>query len=140
MLKSCLKKLESHRLRRTATRTAILEILHAATSPLSPPAIVERCHEAGRRANKTTIYRDLEAMEQAGIVHRVMVSDRSQYFELTERGEHHHVVCVACDKVEDIVLDDDPAFIKRWERAAADKGFSVLQSSTRFLGTCKQCT
>lgn len=125
-------------MRETATRKVLLQVLHAATAPLSPPDIVKRCHAAGRKANKTTIYRDLSAMEKAGIVHRVIVSDRKQYFELSERGHHHHLICLECDQVEDILLDErdlaqQEAFL------AHQKGFSVFRHSLEFFGLCKMC-
>lgn len=140
MLESCLNQLTDQKLRRTKNREALLAVLHAAPGPLSPPEIVARCHQAGRAANKTTIYRDLEAMERAGIVRKVIVSDRKQYFELTERGHHHHLVCITCDRVEDITLSKAPDFLKQCQSAMAGRGFAILEYSTQFLGTCKKCT
>lgn len=126
-------------LRSTKTRQVLLTTLHEAAGPLPPPEIVALCHKAGRKANKTTIYRDLAALEQAGIVERVIVSDRKQYFELTERGHHHHFVCIECDTVEDILLDETD-FLKQSERLAGQSGFSVLRHSVEFFGRCRMCT
>ena len=125
-------------LRSTKTRQALLTALHEAAGPLAPPEIVALCHEAGRKANKTTIYRDLAALERAGIVERVIVSDRKQYFELTERGHHHHFVCLECDTVEDILLDEAD-FLKQGERLAEQSGFSILRHSVEFFGRCRMC-
>lgn len=134
----CRPKLSAAALRDTETRRVLLALLHDSPGPLSTPEIIDQCHKAGRRANKTTIYRDLAAMERAGIVYRVIVSDRKQYFELTERGHHHHFVCLECDQVEDIFLDElDLA--KQEIHLAKQKGFSVIRHSLEFFGLCKMC-
>lgn len=135
----CRPKLSEAALRDTATRRVLLAILHDSTGPLATPEIIARCHAAGRKANKTTIYRDLALMERAGIVYRVIVSDRKQYFELTERGHHHHFICLECDSVEDILLDEFD-LAKQESRLAKQKGFSVLRHSLEFFGFCKTCT
>ena len=134
----CGPKLSDAALRDTETRRVLLAVLHDSAGPLAPPEIVARCHKAGRKANKTTIYRDLAAMERAGVVYRVIVSDRKQYFELTERGHHHHFICLECDRVEDILLDE--LDLARQETSLAkQKGFSVFRHSLEFFGLCKMC-
>ncbi len=139
MLEPCLKKLESHAVRRTENRAAILNVLHAAQGPLAPPDIVQRCHASGRLANKTTVYRELERMERAGVVHKVMVSDRKQYFELTERGHHHHFVCRECDQVFDIALND-LTLLRQVTRIGEQLGFMIQTHAIEFYGRCKKCT
>lgn len=125
-------------LRETETRRVLLGILHDSAGPLAAPEIIARCHKAGRKANKTTIYRDLLALERAGIVYRVILSDRKQYFELTERGHHHHFICLECHTVEDILLDERD--LERQEALLAEqKGFSVFRHSLEFFGLCKLC-
>lgn len=135
----CNQKMSEAELRSTKTRQVLLAVLHEAVGPLAPPEIVALCHEAGRKANKTTIYRDLAALERAEIIRRVIVSDRKQYFELTERGHHHHFVCLKCDKVEDVLLDESD-FLKQGERLALQSGFSVIHHSLEFFGRCRMCT
>lgn len=135
----CSKKMSDAALRDTETRRVLLAILHDSAGPIASPEIIARCHKAGRKANKTTIYRDLAALEKAGIVHRVIVSDRRQYFELTERSHHHHFICLECDKVEDVLLDEEE--LSKQEAALARKsGFSVFRHSLEFFGLCKTCT
>ena len=134
----CRPKLANASLRDTETRRVLLAILHDSTGPLAIPDIVARCHGAGRKANKTTVYRDLAAMERAGIVYRVIVSDRKQYFELTERGHHHHFICLECDHVEDILLDEFD-LARQEAQLVKQRGFSVSRHSLEFFGLCKMC-
>ncbi len=138
MLETCLKQLETNLFRETETRKQILAILHEATSPLAPLEILARCHAVGRKANKTTIYRDLEAMERAGILRRVMVSDRTQYFELTERGHHHHFVCTGCQAIQDIAIDDE-GLLRQAKRVGEKLKFAIAEHAVEFYGLCRKC-
>lgn len=138
MIEHCLKKLEAKELRPTKNREVILRVLHEAKRPLAPPEVVKECHRLGRQANKTTIYRELEQMEKAGVVQKVMVSDRKQYFELTERDHHHHLVCVKCEKIEDIFLEEHD-FEHQTKVLAHEKQFSVLHHSLEIFGFCNTC-
>jgi len=134
----CNKKMLDAGLRETETRRILLAILHDSVGPLAPPEIVARCHKAGRKVNKTTVYRDLATMEKAGIIHRVIVSDRTQYFELTERGHHHHFVCTKCEVIRDVVLEE--ASILSMARNTGKKiGFSISTHAFEFYGRCRTC-
>ena len=114
-------------------------VLHEASGPLAPPQIVLACHGFGRAANKTTIYRDLETLEKAGVVQKVMVSDRKQYFELTERGHHHHFVCRQCDLVEDVDIEDG-MLLQQARKLGEKLSFSIEQHAVEFYGLCRKCS
>ncbi|MGB3072693.1 MAG: Fur family transcriptional regulator [Candidatus Moraniibacteriota bacterium] len=138
MLDTCSEKLAARSLRQTDTRLVLLDILHKATGPLAPPEIVSLCHKAGRKANKTTVYRDLATMEASGIVRKVIVSDRKQYFELTERGHHHHLICMACERIQDIDLEEG-VVLKRAAEISQKVGFAISSHAVEFYGHCASC-
>lgn len=131
--------MENQELRRTKNREVILNVLHGAVGPLAPPQIVEACHNLGRHANKTTIYRELGRMEKAGVVQKVILSDRKQYFELTERGHHHHLVCTSCGQMQDVVLED-ARLIAQAEIIGKKYDFFITTHTIEFFGLCKQCS
>lgn len=135
---TCSKKLTDKRVRQTETRRVLLALLHEADTPLSPPEIVKRCHALGRRANKTTIYRDLVLLEQAGVVHKVMLSDQLQYFELTEHSHHHHFICTVCNKITDVEMNEASLLI-RAEQLGKELGFQITTHAVEFYGQCFAC-
>ena len=138
MIDSCSEQLKKSDLRQTETRRVLLELLHQASGPLAPPEIVTLCHQAGRKANKTTIYRDLAAMERAGILRKVIVSDRRQYFELTERGHHHHFICNECEEISDVIIDEK-SIMEKATRIGERIGFTIAAHAMEFYGTCRRC-
>jgi Fe2+ or Zn2+ uptake regulation protein len=125
--------------RYTAARRRLVEILDRAGSPLPLPAIL-----SGRRDLKqSSVYRNLAALEQAGVVRRVLTDEGFGRYELTEdlTGHHHHLVCSNCGAVEDV--DFAPAFEATMESELgelADRtGFSAVSHRLDLIGLCRSC-
>jgi Fe2+ or Zn2+ uptake regulation protein len=125
--------------RYTGARRAIVDILEAASRPLSIPEILAN----GRGLAQSSAYRNLAVLEQAGAVRRVHGADDFARFELAEdlTHHHHHLVCVSCGAVEDVELS--AALERTVERAvgtvAADTGFEVHSHRLDLMGRCARC-
>lgn len=124
--------------RMTPIRMELLNILSKSTEPRSPQELRARLEKKGFSANKTTVYRQLEMLERYGIVQSVQFADRTRRYELvSESGHHHHLVCVHCERVEDISfpteLEEQEKLIWKQHR------FTVLQHSLEFFGVCRRC-
>lgn len=138
MIIQCVAELKKHHLRPTKIRVALLEFLHAANSPLSVPEIAERFIQLKQRVNKTTIYRDLEHFVQIGLLLRVRISNEKQYYELSERDHHHHLICRECERVYDVELVES-GLLKKVERLAHQLRFSLEEHAIEFYGVCRRC-
>ncbi len=138
MLIQCLAELRKHQLRPTKIRVALLEFLHAADSPLSVPEITERFVWSAQRVNKTTIYRDLEHLVRIGLLERVRISDGKQYYELSERDHHHHLICKQCERIYDFELSEH-VLMKKVEVMAQELSFTVEEHAIEFYGLCRGC-
>lgn len=124
--------------RPTKTRQALARLFASTRAPLSVPDILIALCAEGLKVNKTTIYRELERMQRLGIVASTQLGDRKQYYELALRDHHHHLVCLRCEHIEDI--DVNEAELLREERKAGiQKQFMVLRHSLEFFGLCQQC-
>ena len=130
--------LKEHKLRLTKTRRAMIALFLREHTPLSVPQILDELSAQMIHVNKTTVYRELETLETLSIVKSVKLEDRKQYFELATRDHHHHFVCVVCEEIEDVHLDE--CDLERQEELLARKnGFSVFRHSIEFFGLCKLC-
>jgi Fur family ferric uptake transcriptional regulator len=89
--------------------------------------------------NKTTIYRELERLQSIDLIRTVQLGDRAQYYELTARGHHHHMVCLRCEHVEDVDMDEKTLLAEE-KKVSREKGFTVLRHSLEFFGLCKMCS
>lgn len=134
-------RLRRARQRYTHHRRALVRLLRDAPRPLS---IVELL-EAGAAQSQSSLYRNLQVLEQVGVVERVVTADESgARFELAEDltdDHHHHLICRNCGAVEDFSLA--PAVERAFQRAMADAGeqtgFDAEHHRFDLVGTCSAC-
>jgi Fe2+ or Zn2+ uptake regulation protein len=125
--------------RYTPGRRRLVEILSRAGSPVSIPDVLRR----QRGLAQSSAYRNLAALEQAGVVRRVVTEEEFGRYELTEdlTGHHHHLVCSNCGAVEDV--DFAPGFETTLEGALAElaerSGFSAVSHRLDLIGLCRAC-
>jgi Fe2+ or Zn2+ uptake regulation protein len=93
------------KLKVTPRRRAILEIMAAESTFLSPEEIWRRVSGRVRNVGLPTVYRILDELAGFGVVTRVLHDDRQLYYYLcANKSHHHHFVCLSCHRVEDIGL------------------------------------
>jgi Fur family transcriptional regulator, ferric uptake regulator len=131
--------LHAHAQRLTPTRQHIVDVLAAATGPLTIPEILaERDGLA-----QSSVYRNLVVLEEVGVVHRMMTRDEFARYELAEdlTEHHHHLVCSNCGRVED--LPATPAVEKSVasaiDQAARKAGFRTQHHRLDLIGLCANC-
>lgn len=98
-------RLQQAGLRVTRARLAVLRELDRSRQPVSHADINDRL--GGGELDRVTIYRNLMALAQAGLVLRTDLGDHVWRFELaragapsTTHGTHPHFVCIDCGDVE----------------------------------------
>jgi Fe2+ or Zn2+ uptake regulation protein len=125
--------------RYTANRRKLVDLLQAARRPL---AVID-LRAAARRLPQSSIYRNLAALESAGVVRRVVAEGDFARFELDERltQHHHHLVCSSCGRVEDVSI---PSTVERSldrtiDRLAHEAGFASVGHRLDLIGLCRRC-
>jgi Fe2+ or Zn2+ uptake regulation protein len=125
--------------RYTAARRRLVDLLRAAGGPLSVPEMLK-----GRRPPpQSSAYRNLAALEQAGIVRRVISDEVFGRYELAEEltEHHHHLICERCGRVEDVEIP--PGLERSIDRAldglARDAGFATVSHRLDLIGRCRDC-
>ncbi|MGA2071460.1 MAG: transcriptional repressor [Sedimentisphaerales bacterium] len=128
--------LDSANLKRTGPRKAIIEVLLQIKRPQTAEEILAAAGKT--RINKVTIYRTLDSMIEAGLVHRAFISEEKCHYELadkcTEHQCHPHFVCTGCGKTSCMhetsvsMATNPPA------------GFIIQRQQVRLEGLCPECT
>ena len=126
--------------RYTANRRAIVDVLEAATRPLTIQEILERRSSLAQ----SSAYRNLGVLEETGVVHRVVSSDEFARYELAEDltdHHHHHLICRACGTVADFTVSSDieATLAHALERAAAAHDFAAEDHRLDLVGRCRRC-
>lgn len=132
------KLLKAGSLRVTPIRKRLLEYFLLSDTALTP---VELEAHFGKDADRVTLYRNLHAFHENGLLHRIMDAEGQQRFALErnpsrslleERPAHVHFHCLDCGKVQclfDVTIATSPLPV----------GFSLKELSATASGTCREC-
>ena len=125
--------------RYTSGRRTIVELLARAGNPVS----IEDIAEQAPRLPRSSAYRHLVDLQQAGVVRRVAANDEYSRFELAEdiTEHHHHLLCTSCGSIIDVT--PTPAFEQAMARyldnMTSANGFVSSDHRLDVIGTCGAC-
>jgi Fe2+ or Zn2+ uptake regulation protein len=91
---------ESHGLKMTPQRRAIVEYLQDATHHPTADEVLQAVNEKFPMTSRATVYNTLNWLTDAGLVKEVFEGSIVRFDPNT--SNHHHFVCRRCGKVEDI--------------------------------------
>ena len=123
-------------LRPTKARILVCEVLMKAGCPVSHGEL--QADERLKEINRVTLYRTLNALEGAGLVHKVPGVDSCWYFCLHETnqsgcpGDHPHFYCLECGRMECLKEHRLP-FIE------VPCGYHVEGKQLLVYGICSKC-
>lgn len=117
----------------THQRLAVYEELTGRHDHPSAESLYESLRKAYPSLSLATVYKTLQTLHEMGIVARVdSPTAQARYDAIVD--VHHHAVCTACGKIEDL-------FDERLDRIPSPKaaGFVVRGHSVHFHGLCAAC-
>lgn len=129
-------QLRRHGLRATPARLSLLSLLEHENKPMSAKDIEQ--HPKLKDMNQATLYRNLQNLKSAGLIRQLDLQERHGFYEISSKGDHHHIVCVQCGRIQEI--DNCPAL--EFSDSVLDQATcfsSVLHHSLEFYGLCRQC-
>ncbi len=120
----------------TPARLALLKLLQGSKEPLSIGEIMEKLK--GAAIDQATVYRILTVLESIGVVRQINLRHGHADYEYVDPKDHHHIICINCNKVEDFIgCNTDKLATLALGQA---KNFSkITQHSLEFFGICKSC-
>ncbi len=120
--------------RSTRQRSAIIEAFQQEQRPLLPAEVLSIAIQRSPKLGIATVYRNLKAMVDEGVLKAVLLPGDSPRFELMEHHHHHHhFQCKQCNRVFDI--DACPGNLAK----LAPKGFVVDDHELTLYGSCMEC-
>ncbi len=132
---SCIATFKKKGLRLTPQRKLILDIIHDAGEHLTADTIISHVQSRMPGVHKSTIYRTLEILEEAGCVYKSALGNQFIYHH-PEEGHHHHLVCRQCGKSIDC---EDDVFAPVEKSIGAKYGFRVDFKHVVMSGLCEEC-
>jgi Fur family transcriptional regulator, ferric uptake regulator len=128
--------LRSHGFKATPGRIKILNSLKKFNKPAKVDFIYD---DLNGSVDRTTIYRTLDSLVEAGVVIKVDFGHSHAHYELADsNNHHHHLICDKCGVVEDVKISNDDALEK--SALANSKSFAKIKThSLEFFGLCHDC-
>jgi Fur family transcriptional regulator, ferric uptake regulator len=122
--------------RLSAARRVVLEALFAAEGPVSAEFIAAGLGGSFTRSDLASVYRNLEWLEQLGVVQHVHLGHGPGLYTLAREGAREYLVCERCDRVETV----DAARLDRVRaQIKTEFGFEVRFSHFAIPGLCATC-
>jgi len=125
--------------RYTAQRRDLVHLLGRTARPRSIPEILADAGEL----KQSSVYRNLAALESAGVVRRVPTEEEYGRYELAEEliGHHHHLVCANCGTMRDVQVPSalEDTLDSTLDRIASRAGFARVQHRLDLVGLCADC-
>ena len=120
----------------TAPRRALLLLLEESARPLGPRELHRELRRAGVRIDRVSVYRNLAALLELGLLHRVLGSTAVRPCTGRERRCHHAIVCTRCGSA------------REFHSVALERALSAVRRNTRYRvqghllelrGLCRSC-
>ena len=122
-----------HRL--TAQRQLVLEAV-AELGHASPEDVCSKVRETAQGVNISTVYRNLELLEELGLIAHAHLRHGAPTYHATSEAPHVHLVCSRCDGVESVSPEVVGDVVDRLE---SERGFIVDVRHVTFSGLCRRC-
>ena len=135
-VESALAAMRAGGLRVSAARRLVVEALFAAGGPVSASEIADGLGGRVSRSDITSVYRNLETLEQAGLVRHVHLGHGPGVYMLAGRARSGYVLCKRCATVR--VLDAEALESVR-DAVRAATGFEARFSHFPIAGLCPAC-
>ncbi|WP_299409786.1 Fur family transcriptional regulator [Acaryochloris sp. IP29b_bin.148] len=128
-LEDAIDQCQSLGMRLSRQRRSILELLWQVEEHLSARQIYDRLNQAGKDIGHTSVYQNLEALSQQGIIECVERSDGRLYGNLSH--SHSHMNCLDTDQIIDIQVELPSELIAQIE---AQVGVTISDYRVDFFG------
>ena len=110
---------------------AVRELGHA-----TPEEVAGKIHETHPGINLSTVYRNLETLENVGLVQHTHLGHGGATYHAAEELTHLHLVCGICGEVGDAPIDAAASFV---QGLLDDYGFHTDVTHFAIYGTCSSC-
>ncbi len=129
-------KLREGGYRLTAQRQLVLEAV-SRLGHATPEDICVEVRSTAHAVNISTIYRNLELLEELGLVAHAHLNHGAPTYHATTEEPHVHLVCSRCDAVEPVSTELVADVVAR---LGQERGFRVDVRHVTFSGLCKDCS
>ncbi len=134
-VEEAMQLLRERGLRGSAARRLVLEMLFSLAEPLAAEEIAEGISGRVPRSDLASVYRNLETLEEVGLVRHVHLGHGPGLYALAGRA-HEYLVCESCKSVRAVEPED---LNEARASILATFGFEARFSHFPIVGLCPDC-
>lgn len=119
--------------RMTAQRRVIAEVMTGDHVHLAADEVFERARSVLPEVSLATVYNTLNELVAMGEVIELAHADGRKRYDPNSEERHHHLVCVDCGRILDVIADDP--------ELPSDQrhGFELVDVEVTFRARCPDC-
>ncbi|MDQ2952894.1 MAG: transcriptional repressor [Chloroflexota bacterium] len=122
--------------RMTIQRRMVLEALERARHHITADEIAARIRAKHPQIDLSTVYRNLESLEELGYVTHTHFEDRVTRWHLADSNRHGHLVCRHCGAETEVPMTLLEPLARRLR---AEHGFQADLAHSAVVGICREC-
>ena len=122
--------------RMTVQRRLVLESLERARHHTTAEEIAARIRRQHPQIDPSTVYRNLEALEELGYVTHTHFEDRVTRWHRADAERHGHLVCRSCGAESEVPMSLLEPLARRLR---AEHGFTADLAHSAVVGICRDC-
>jgi Fur family ferric uptake transcriptional regulator len=122
--------------RMTVQRRLVLEALERAKHHTTAEQIAARIRARHPQIDPSTVYRNLESLEELGYVTHTHFEDRVTRWHLADAHRHGHLVCRQCGAELEVPMTLLEPLARRLK---AEHGFQADLAHSAVVGICRGC-
>jgi Fur family ferric uptake transcriptional regulator len=122
--------------RLTGPRRSLAELIATRGGHFTAGELVTDARRRRLGVGRATVFRTLEVLEALGAVERLDLPTGEHAYVACEPAHHHHLVCSACGRSDEI---DDAGLRAVVRRIARRTGYQVDDHRLELFGRCPAC-
>ena len=134
-VEEAVEALRERGLRASAARRLVLEALYGADGPLSAERVAEGLEGRLPRSDLASVYRNLETLEEVGLVRHVHLGHGPGLYALAA-PEHEYLVCESCHAVRTVASEELDAVRTQ---VREQFGYEARFAHFPLVGLCPDC-
>jgi Fur family ferric uptake transcriptional regulator len=128
-------RLRDRGFRVTVQRRAVFDAV-VALGHGTPESILRKAQEADSTLNLSTVYRNLEVLEDIDLVRHAHLGHGSPTYHVAHEHRHLHLVCSACNSIVEVPVETADSLV---EILADRHSFAVDIDHFAIQGRCAEC-
>ena len=120
----------------TMPRLLVHRHLRAANRHVTAEQVYAELAQQIPSLSAATVYDTLDLLDELGLIRRVSTPRGATTYD-SRTDDHHHMICRACGRVQDVEADVD---VSPAELVAVTAGFAVGFAQLTLSGLCSECS